>query len=191
MFNINQPHMPDFTNPLGLLVNCHERIETQLETLERSAEALRSGDSRSLSRIFGAIDAACKHFATAGVKHTEDEEISLFPRLYEKGGAAGEDALSAIAELETQHRAAEQFHCQFDGFVTTLPRDGSADGRELDCFSDLVAELTGLYRPHIQLENNLVFPVAAQILSASEIQSLGEEMRARRKNFPQSLESSR
>ena len=187
MFKINQPYVPDFTNPLGLLVHCHERIEGQLETLERSAEALRSGDSRSLSRILEAIDAACKHFATAGVKHTEDEEVSLFPRLREKGGAAGEDALAAMAELETQHRTAEQMHSQFDAFVTTLPRDGSADGRELDCFSDLVAELTAFYRPHIQLENNLVFPDAARILPASEIQALGEEMRARRKNFQQRL----
>lgn len=187
MFNINQPHIPDFTNPLGLLVHCHERIEAQLETLERSAEALRSGDSRSLSRIFGAIDAACKHFATAGVKHTEDEEISLFPRLYEKGGAAGEEALAAMAELETQHRTAEQIHSQFDRLVTTLPRDGSADRTALDRFSGLVAQLTSLYRPHIQLENSLVFPVAAEILSASEIQALGEEMRARRKDFLQAL----
>ena len=192
MFNINQPYIPDFTNPLGLLVHCHERIEVQLETLERAAEVLRSGDSRSLSRVFGAIDAAGKHFATAGVKHTEDEDISLFPRLCEKGGAAGEDALAAMAELQTQHRTAEQLHSQFDAFVTTLPRDGSADRRELDCFSDLVAELTALYRPHIQLENTLVFPVAARVLPASEIQALGEEMRARRKElFLQSLESSR
>lgn len=185
MFKINQPYVPDFTNPLGLLVHCHSRIEGHLETLERSAQALRSGDSRSLSQIFGAIDAACKHFATAGAKHTEDEEVSLFPRLRETGDAAGADAVAAMAELETQHRTAEQMHSQFDAFVTTLPRDGSADGRELDCFSDLVAELTTFYRPHIQLENNLVFPLAAQILPASEIQALGEEMRARRKDFLQ------
>jgi hypothetical protein len=55
----------------------------------------------------------------------------------------------------------------------------------------LVAQLTALYRPHIRLENELVFPVAARILPASEIQALGEEMRARRRLILQKLEASR
>jgi hemerythrin-like domain-containing protein len=171
-----------------LLVHCHERIEGQLETLERAVEVLRSGDGRSIPRAFGAIDAACKHFAVAGVKHTEDEELSLFPRLRERGGSAGEEANAAMTELESQHRKAEELHKQLDNFVLTLPRDGSSDTRELDCFSEMVAELVGLYRPHIFLENNLVFPIAGRVLPASEIHDLGEEMRARRKDILQKLE---
>jgi len=190
MLTINQPHLPDFTDPLRLLVHCHERIEAHLSALERAAEILRAGDRQSLARVFGAIDAACAHFAIPGVKHTEDEEVSLFPRLREHGGAGGEDALAAMAELELQHRAAEKLHTEFDEFVSTLPRDGSADARELDCFSGLVGELTMLYRPHIMLENNFVFPIAGRVLPASEIQGFGEEMRARRKDILQKLGAS-
>jgi hemerythrin-like domain-containing protein len=191
MLTLNQPHIPDFTNPLGLLVHCHERIEAQLSALERAAEILRAGDTQSLSRVFAAVDSACAHFAIAGVKHTEDEDVSLFPRLRERGGTAGQDALAAMAELESQHRTAEQLHAQFDELVGSLPRDGSADAKDLDCFSDLVTELTTLYRPHILLENNFVFPVAAEVLPASEIQALGEEMRARRKDILQKLVAAR
>jgi len=191
VLTINQPHIPDFTNPLGLLVHCHERIEAQLSALERAAEILRAGDTRSLSKVFAAVDTACAHFATAGVKHTQDEDVSLFPRLRERGGTAGQDALAAMAELESQHRTAEQFHAEFDQLVGCLPRDGSADAKELDRFNELVTELTTLYRPHILLENNLVFPVAARVLPASEIQALGEEMRTRRKDILQKLGVSR
>ena len=191
LLNINQPHIPDFTNPLGLLVHCHERIEGQLSTLERAADVLRAVDTRSLPRIFAAIDAACAHFAIAGVKHTEDEEISLFPRLRGRGGAGAEEALAAITKLESQHRIAERLHAELDEFVRSLPRDGSADGKDLDRFSAAVAELTTLYRPHIELENNFVFPVAARVLPANEIQALGEEMRARRKDILRKLEASR
>ena len=187
MFKINQPHIPDFTDPIGLLVHCHQRIETQLETLVRAAEVLRSGNSLSRPKAFAAIDAACKHFAIAGVKHTADEEESLFPRLRERGGTAGEEALAAITELESQHRTAEQMHKQFDEFVLTLPRDGSADSRELDCFSEMAAELTAFYCPHIFVENNLVFPVAGRVLPASEIHTLGKEMRARRRDILQDV----
>lgn len=182
MFVINQPHIPDFTNPLALLVHCHERIEGHLETLARSAEILRAGEMNPVT-AFGAIDAACKHFAIAGVKHTEDEEVSLFPRLREHGGAGGEEAIAAMAELESQHRTAEEMHKQFDEFVLTLPRDGSADRRELDCLSEMVEELVAFYRPHIFMENNLVFPIAGRVLSPAEIHALGEEMRERRKEL--------
>ncbi len=188
---INQPHIPDFTNPLGLLVHCHEKIEGHLSTLERAGEILRAGDTRSLPRVFAAIDGACAHFAISGVKHTEDEEVSLFPRLRERAGTAGQDALAAMAELESQHRRGEQLHAEIDELVGWLPRDGSADAKELDRFNELVAELTTLYRPHIQLENNFVFPIAAEVLPASEIQALGEEMRARRKDILRKLEASR
>lgn len=185
MFAINQPHVPDFTNPLGLLVHCHERIEGQLDALCRAAEVLRSGDLKSIPRAFAAIDAACKHFAIAGGKHTEDEEESLFPRLRKHGGSGGEEALAAMTELESQHRTAEQMHQQFDEFVLTLPRDGSADSRELDCFSDMAADLMAFYRPHIFMENNMVFPIAGRVLPAAEIHALGEEMRARRQDILQ------
>lgn len=185
MFQINQPHIPDFTDPISLLVHCHQRIETQLEMLVRATEVLRAGNSLSRPKAFAAIDAACKHFAIAGVKHTEDEEESLFPRLRTHGGAGGEEALAAMAELESQHRTAEQMHKQFDEFVLTLPRDGSADSRELDCFSEMAAELMTFYRPHIFMENNMVFPIAARVLAAGDIHALGEEMRARRQDILQ------
>ena len=189
MFNIDQPHIPDFGDPLGLLVHCHERIEKQLETLARAAEVLLSSDSRSIANAFAAIDAACKHFQVAGVKHTEDEEVSLFPRLREHGGDAGEEAIVAMKELESQHRTAEEMHKQFDEFVLTLPRDGSADRRELDCFSEMVAELTGFYGPHIFMENNLVFPIAGRVLPADDLFIIGQEMRARRKDILQKADA--
>ncbi len=191
MLTINQPHIPDFSKPLGLLVHCHERIEAQLSALERAGDILRAGDTRSLPGVFAAIDMACAHFAIPAVKHTEDEEVSLFPRLRERGGTAGQDALAAMVELESQHRTAEQLHAEFDELVGCLPRDGSADAKELDRFNELVSELTTLYRPHILLENNFVFPVAARVLAASEIHTLGEEMRDRRRDILQKLGASR
>lgn len=191
MLTINQPHIPDFTNPLGLLVHCHERIEAQLCSLEWAAEILRARDTQSLPRGFLAVDVARTHFAIAGVKHTEDEEVSLFPRLREQGSSAGQEALAAMSELESQHRSAERLHAEFDELVGNLRRDGSAEEKELDRFGDMVAELTALYRPHILLENNLVFPVAARVLPVSAIQALGEEMRSRRRDILQKLERPR
>jgi hemerythrin-like domain-containing protein len=181
---INQPHIPDFTDPVGLLARCHEKIAGQMGTLEQAAEFLREGDSQLISVAFAAIDSSCSHFATAGVKHTQDEELSLFPRLRECGAAAGQEALAALAELESQHRTAEAFHGELEQLVARLPRDGSANPADLDLLSELSAQLSGLYRPHIMLENEFVFPIAARVLHANELQLLGREMRARRGLVP-------
>ena len=182
MLKINQPYIPDFTNPLGLLVHCHQKIENQLETLERASEILRSGELRSLPGAFAAIDAACAHFAVPGVKHTEDEEISLFPRLREHSGA-GEEALAAMSELESQHKSAQRLHSDLDDLVARLPRDGSANPKDLDTLGELATQLTSLYQPHIVIENTIVFPIAERLLSSSELLMLGAEMRERHKDI--------
>lgn len=173
-------HMPDFSNPLALLVHCHEKIDYHLCSLEQAVESLRSGQREKLKYAFADVSMASAHFAVPGVKHTEDEEISLFPRLREHGGEAGQEALAAMEELESQHGEAERIHAEFDALVASMPRDGSADARDVDRFGELIAMLCALYRPHIRVENELVFPVAARVLSAQDIQQLGAEMRARR-----------
>jgi hemerythrin-like domain-containing protein len=141
---------------------------------------LERGDVPSLPYAFAAADAAVAHFATPGVKHTEDEELSLFPRLREFGGAGGEEVLAAVREMEAQHRRAEVIHAEFESLVASMPREGSDGAGHLQRFRELVVALTALYRPHIRVENEVVFPVAARVLPAAEIQALGEEMRARR-----------
>lgn len=188
----HRPQMPDFSDPLALLVHCHERIDGHLRALERSADALRAGMSgAALDAAFAAVDAACGHFALQGVKHTEDEEVSLFPRLRERGGEGVAEALAAADELELQHRSAERLHAELDALVARLPRDGSARGAEVDRFGGLVALLAALYRPHIRVENELIFPAAARVLPAEEILALGEEMRARRRLLLQRLHPTR
>ena len=177
---INQSHIPDFTRPLELLAHCHERIEGHLRGLERAAEMIEGRDAASLPLVFAVADAALSHFATPGVKHTEDEELSLFPRLRERGGAGGAEVLVAVREMESQHREAELIHAEFDALVRLMAHDGSAEVGHVERFKELVVALTALYRPHIAVENEVVFPVAARVLPAAEILALGAEMRARR-----------
>jgi pyridoxamine 5'-phosphate oxidase len=173
--------MPDFGDPLGLLVHCHEKIEWHLGTLERVADVVRAGVRSTLPAAFAAADKASAHFAVPGVKHTEDEEASLFPRLRERGGEAGRDVLAAVEELEAEHRAAERLHTELDAFLAVMPRDGSAAAHDVDRLSEIVARLCELYRPHLRVENDSIFPVAARVLSKGDLEQLGAEMYARRR----------
>ncbi len=182
---LNQPMIADFSDPLRLLVHCHERIEQQLRTLARAGEVLRAGVIADLTPAFAAIDRACAHFAGPGVKHTADEEESLFPRLRARADQTITDALATLDELEPQHRTAETLHAAFDALIAELPRQQVADASALDHYDALLAQLTTLYRPHIRLENELIFPAAARVLPPAELQQVGAEMRARRRDLLQ------
>ena len=188
--DLQRSHMPDFTNPLALLVHCHKKIETHLCALEQVAGKLRDGTLDDRLSAFFTIDMARAHFAGPLVKHTEDEEVSLFPRLRARGGRAVEEMLNAIGELETQHRLAEQLHSEFETLAADIHRDGSCQTRKIDRLEALVAALCALYRPHMRVEDELVFPAAARLLLPSDIQAVGEEMRARRRLILQKMAKS-
>lgn len=179
--DIQRSQMPDFTNPLALLGLCHKKIEIQLCALEQVAGKLRSGTLDDKLSAFFAIDMARAHFAGPLVKHTEDEEVSLFPRLRARGGKLSAEMLDALGKLETQHRHAEEIHCEFEYVAGDLPRHDSCETTKIERLDSLVKALCDLYRPHMRFEDELVFPVAARLLLPSDIQAIGEEMRARRR----------
>jgi pyridoxamine 5'-phosphate oxidase len=178
---LQRPHMPDFTRPLALLVHCHKKIENQLCALEQVAGKLRDGTLDDKLSAFFAINVARAHFAGPLVKHTEDEEVSLFPRLRARGGRAFVEMLDALDELEKQHRLLEQLHCEFETLAADIQRDCSSQTKKIERLDCVVAALCALYRPHMRIENELVFPAAARVLLPGEIQAIGEEMRDRRR----------
>lgn len=186
---IGQQHIPNFSDPLGLLVHCHTRIDGHLRALEHAGEVLRRPGAEQLPAAFNQIALACAHFAVPGVKHTQDEEISLFPRLREHGGAEAEDALSAAAELEIQHRVAERLHAELNALAERILRDGACEAETVDRFNEIVSILAAIYRPHIRVENSIVFPVAARVLGAGVIQTIGNEMRARRQGILKGIQA--
>lgn len=170
--------IPDFGDPLGLLVHCHRKIEAQLGALEAAAAVLRAGDPGGVPPALAAIEAARAHFDGPGTKHTADEEESLFPRLRAREGAAESGVLAALDELEAQHRVIERAHAELDAVVARLGAAPSAG--DVEELGRCAAGLVRLYRPHIDLENDLVFPAAARLLPPDQLAALGQEMRARR-----------
>ena len=173
-------HAPDFTDPLGLLVHCHVKIELQLEALEKAVRMLANDDGDATPFAMAIIAAARAHFGGPAVRHTADEEESLFPRLRKFAGDADSGLIAALRELEGQHRYLDTVHAKFDELIDVAgaePEPGQLDIDELEL---TVGELLGIYRPHIQMENEIIYPEAVRILSPDEVLAVGQEMRARR-----------
>lgn len=166
-----------FDDPLGMLKDCHRRIEHFLHILCTVAE---QANGRALKEDeAAAVEAALHYFHVGGKRHTADEEQSLFPRLLAVGGFAELD------RLESDHVEAGRLHAE----VEDLYRAWIAQSHQLsvalepgECVRLLAAtaRLRALYRDHIQIEDNAVFPKAAQILDRNAIGAIGREFRARR-----------
>jgi hemerythrin-like domain-containing protein len=69
----------DFTDPVGMLGDCHRRIVRFLHILVSLAIEESGGPLSDQQRTL--LATSLRYFREAAPKHTADEEESLFPRL--------------------------------------------------------------------------------------------------------------
>ncbi len=164
-----------FDDPIGMLTDCHRRIESFLEIL---CTVVGRAQGRSLTDDErDAVQASLQYFRTSGQRHTADEEESLFPRLRQSSPASFEE----IEKLEGDHFVANDLHGSVERLYSIWMKDG---GLTLEQLSQLLAEterLKKLYSEHIQIEETVVFMRAREVLDTETIASLGAELRLRRK----------
>ncbi|MGA7524083.1 MAG: hemerythrin domain-containing protein [Acidobacteriaceae bacterium] len=164
-----------FDDPLGMLRDCHRRIENFLRVLCQVAENRQEGSLSPEERI--AVESSLEYFRTGGQRHNQDEEESLFPRLQEIVGAT---ELERITNLEREHDEAGELHATVNRLFCRWIAAGSLEEKQHKCLLSATDRLRNLYAEHIQVEENIVFPRAAASLDALSIAAIGSEFRARR-----------
>jgi hemerythrin-like domain-containing protein len=165
-----------FDNPIGMLQDCHRRIEHFLDILcivaERAPARSLTGEERS------AVQAALQYFHVGGERHTADEEESLFPRLRAEPTA---DSVKEIDRLERDHLHAAHLHESVDWLYTAwISADLLESGQQRRLLSE-TRQLKQLYAEHIQIEESIIFPQAARILDRAALDAMKSEFIARRK----------
>lgn len=173
-----------FSNPIGLLVDCHRRIDRFLQILQTITSEKRG---RSLNAEYRrALDTALKYFRDAAPKHTADEEEDLFPALrslvghahVEQGGI--EQVLRQIDRLENDHNLAAKWHRECDEIGRRWLRDDGLCLRDTARFEIVLSLLLRLYRSHIAIEEHEIFSTAQTALSDKEKAVIGHSMALRR-----------
>lgn len=164
-----------FDDPIGMLKDCHRRIEHFLDILclvaERARARALTGEERS------AVQAALQYFHVGGERHTADEEESLFPRLREEPSSSD---LEEIHRLESDHHHAADLHESVDWLFTAWISAGTLESDEQQRLLSETRLLKQLYGEHIQVEERIVFPHALQVLDSRTIAAIGQEFRNRR-----------
>jgi hemerythrin-like domain-containing protein len=178
LLKIGQRPDHGFDEPLGLLSDCHRRIEHFLRVLAVTTERFDGGPISDRERA--QLESALTYFATAAPRHTADEEESLFPRMEASGDADAAAVVTVIRRLESDHDEANRHHAEVDRLVRQWLADGVLAEALVRELKQHLAALNGLYASHIAFEDREVFPAAARTLSAADIREIGLEMAVRR-----------
>lgn len=165
-----------FDNPIGMLKDCHRRIERFLHIL---CTVATQASGRTLNQEeFVAVTAALHYFQEGGRRHNADEEESLFPRLRT---AQPMDAQANLARLEDDHRTTEQLHREVEVLFRKWIDASTLSTSDQNTLLSDTTELQRIYTAHIEMEESSVFPLAAQVLNPAAIAALGSEFKTRRK----------
>jgi hemerythrin-like domain-containing protein len=166
-----------FDDPLGMLADCHRRIERFLDILCGVAQQAQDRPLSSEER--GAVEAALHYFREAGPRHNRDEEESVFPRLR---GCGADEALDEMRRLEAEHGEAREQHDELDGLYSRLIEEGTLSLRDTSRLQTSAANLRQIYGEHIRIEEEIVFPCAARLIAPKELAAIGAEFRVRREH---------
>ena len=164
-----------FDDPIGMLKDCHRRIEHFLNTICLVVERARA--RRLSEEEASAIEAALLYFRVGGRRHSADEEESLFPRMRQDAALAG---MPELLKLENEHREANRLHEVVSLLCLAWIRNGRLNAENEQQLASAMQRLKGLYVEHIEVEETVVFPRAAAALDGKTIAVIGEEFRGRR-----------
>lgn len=159
---------PDFSDPLGLLAACHQRILDNCALLERMPDWLAAhGPDDEMRR---GAERAYRYFSEAAPQHHADEEKDLFPRL-----ARSPDLAPVLAKLEREHATLDGHWLALEEHLLAL-----CDGRHPGDWQPALQGFIAAYRAHVEQENRKVLPAARERLDAAELATVGRAMAARR-----------
>jgi hemerythrin-like domain-containing protein len=174
-----------FGDPLGMLSDCHRRIERFLRVL--AILASQAQGSKLSEEQCHALEAALHYFRVAAPLHTLDEENSLFPRMRTHQNPQVHEPIRQLEALEADHQSTETAHREVEAIGRRWLAEGSLPDEAVRRLSLILDNLQAIYEAHIHQEDNEVFPLAAKSLEPSELEALGREMAIRRGLDPDHL----
>src|SRR5574337_624976 len=120
-----------FSDPTGLLTDCHRRIEMFLGSLEKVGALL---DRPLTDEEKRALETSLRYFREAAPKHNADEEESLFPWLRQVADRETDAALQKMKQLEEEHRWAAPLHDRVDALGRECLEKGSLSPEAAEAF---------------------------------------------------------
>ena len=174
------------SDPFEKLVECHDHITTRLSLFGKSLQAIEThgmlgfvSEKENIQTLFDFMD-------TSISLHTRDEEEGLFPtlrpkldpKLDERGGGR-----TPVDVMKSEHRIVEDVAARMKTLAPLIEREAKSSDVSilLDEFLEKGRWLIKAYHQHIWKENNVLFPMAERLLSATEKTEVASVMNNLRK----------
>jgi hemerythrin-like domain-containing protein len=158
-----------------LLIGCHQRILHFTGVAVKLAHA-QAAPAEELS---SAADAVSRYYSVSLPLHEADEEDSLRPRLL---AASNEKVKHALIAMHDQHMAIDDLLERLLPLLAMVSRNPAtiADAGTEMC--SITQALDQIFRVHLQLEEEVIFPAIDQVLPEEQRAAILREMRERRKS---------
>lgn len=171
MANLFAEPAASFDEPIALLSACHDRVRHYAGLALKLAQYLPEHGADQQARE--AASSILRYFDVAAPLHHQDEEEDLFPLLAERG----DDMLKALVGITMfeQHVELAALWQQVRACLLAI-----AAGESSDFPLALATEFSQRYPAHALIEDEQIYPFAAQLLSEEELAELGRHMAARR-----------
>lgn len=173
-------------DPIAHLLEEHKAIMADFEALRRAVEDLRRRGEAALPDALPALRKVGEMMGTTLHRHARKEDEALFPALEKVFGAGGGPTMVMRQEHRDIHAGAELFrrtlhelkeveHPAIVAGGETL-RDLSASGGGADQLRRTGEEIVNLVDLHFGKEEDILFPMAREVLSPEALEAVGRRM---------------
>jgi iron-sulfur cluster repair protein YtfE (RIC family) len=166
---------PKAEDALDLLVGCHQRIRHFTGVAIKLAHA----QGATAAELTQAAAGVYRYYTVSLPLHEADEEETLRPRL---DGLADEKLHHALLAMNDQHQAIDELLERLLPLLVMVqnnPQTIHAAGAEM---CSITKALDEMFRAHLQLEEEVIFPAIRGSLSADARSEMLREMQQRRKH---------
>lgn len=165
-------HQPP-EDAVDLLIGCHHRIRHFAAAATRLAHA----QGATADEIRQAATAIYRYYSVSLPLHEADEEDTVRPRL---DPVAGERVRHALLAMSDQHQGIYEFVERLMPLLQLLERNPDALAQVGGEMCSLTQALDEIFRAHLQLEEDVIFPAIREALPESTRADMLAEMQARR-----------
>jgi len=179
-------------DPIDQLLAEHREIMAEVETLRRAVDDLHARGEAALPGAVPALASAGRMMATRLLRHARKEDEALFPALERAFGSPEDSAGGPTAVMREEHRLIHERATVFRRTLHELNEvehpaivaggarlralaHGGADAATLAETGEAIVSLLDL---HFGKEEQILFPMAREILSREALRAVTERMDA-------------
>ena len=177
----NPQEAPAHSTALEMLQGCHARIRHFMQLSRTLADAVDAPQND----VADAAASLIRYFGEALPLHEEDENLTLFPRLYD-AAPLGSPLREAARTMVEQHRMIDELVAELLSLCGAIHCEPERLPSLAHRLRQVSSALDEVFESHLNMEETVIFP-ALQQLAPGQLEEITGEMQQRRRPLRQGI----